>query len=266
MKRQTIILVVIGVILFIAGGGIAFVSVVHGNKNTPTTPATASSPQVVVATSNIPAGTTGQEMVSGGLVQIQSIPAKNYSATDLLNLSGLSSVAVTAAITKGQPITTAELVATTSAISLPTGMDAVTVTLGGVNALAGYLQPGGRVDVYATLTKTSENQAGATVPAGITLPCTELTMTDIEVLDVSQTTPALTGSKSAVASAAAAAASSGRTIPTNETLLLAVTPDQAQTITFFTANASLSVAQTQKGTVPPLEGICKGTGQYTVAP
>ena len=34
-------------------------------------------------------------------------------------------------------------------------MDGVTVTLTGTNALAGYLQPGGRVDVYANITKVS---------------------------------------------------------------------------------------------------------------
>jgi Flp pilus assembly protein CpaB len=264
VKRQTIILVAIGVILFVAGGAIAFVSVVHGNKTQTPPAAAASSTQVVVATAPIAAGTTGQQMISSNLVAVQSIPTKDYVSSDLASLSSLNSVAVTSAIAKGQAISTSELVPTTSAISIPTGMDAVTVTLGGVNALAGYLQPGSRVDVYATLSKSSQQQSGAWVPANLTLPCTELTMANIEVLDVSQTTPSLNGSKTGAA--AASAASAGRTIPTSETLLLAVTPNQAQTINYFTENASLSVAQTQKGTIPPVAGLCMGTGQYTVAP
>jgi Flp pilus assembly protein CpaB len=264
VKRQTVILVTIGVILFIAGGAIAFVSVANSNKTkTPTASTGAVSPQVVVATAAIPAGTTGQQMISSNLVAVQTIPAKNYVSSDLQSLTSLSNVSLNASIAKGQAISTTELVPTTSAISLPTGQDAVTVTVSGVNGLAGYLQPGSRVDVYATLSKSSQTQTGAWVPAGLTLPCTELTMTNIEVLDVSQTSPSLTGSKSATP---ATATSGGRTIPSSETLLLAVTPDQAQTVNYFTQNASLSVAQTQKGTVPPLEGICKGTGQYTVAP
>jgi Flp pilus assembly protein CpaB len=263
VKRQTLILVVIGVVLFVAGGALAFATVEKGNKNkAPTVASTVSTP-VVVATAAIPAGTTGQQMVSEGLVTLQSIPVKNYLATDLTSLTSLNDVQLTSSIAKGHSIETTQLAASTSAISVPAHMDAITVTLTGVDGLAGYLQPGSRVDVYANVTKASQTQTGAWVPSGLTLPCTELTMTNIEVLDVSSTTPALSQTGRTVSGVVSGA---GRTIPTTETILLAVTPAQSQTISFFTQNETVSVVQTQKDTSPPMIGQCNGTGQYSNFP
>ena len=62
MKKQTLILVLIGVILFVAGSAIAYASVQGAKKNTTSSPITQAPVNVsaVVAKSNIPAGTTGQ--------------------------------------------------------------------------------------------------------------------------------------------------------------------------------------------------------------
>jgi Flp pilus assembly protein CpaB len=251
-------LVVIAVVLFVAGGAIAFGSVISGSKNksSNTTVISATTTPVVVATAKIAAGTTGSEMVSQGLVQIQTISAKNYVAADLTSLASLNGVVLATSVAKGTAIQTTDVTASTSTISLPTGMDGITITVSGVDGLAGYLQQGDRVDVYANLTKVSQPQSGGWLPSGITLPCSELTMTNIEVLDVSSTSPAY----------AAKDGTTGRTIPGSQTLLLAVTPAQSQAINFFTQNETLSVVETQKDTLPPTIGVCKGTGQYTIAP
>jgi Flp pilus assembly protein CpaB len=266
VKRQTYILVVIGVVLFIAGGAIAAASVIAGNKNkTPGAQVAAvTSVPVVVATAPIPLGTTGQAMQAQGLVRLQAIPAKKYVSTDLTSLGSLTNVVTTSAIAKGQAIETQQLTPSTQAISLQPGFDAVTVTMTGVQALAGYLQPGSHVDVYADVTKASTTQTPVWVPVGITVPCTELTMADIEVLDVSSTSPSLSGSGKGAA--AVAGDSGGRTIPGSETLLLEVSPAQSQIINFMTENESLSVVETQKDTLPPAIGVCKGTGQYSILP
>ena len=118
VKRQTLILVVIGVILFIAGSAIAFASVKGASKKTGSgvnvAPVTTS---VVVAKANIPAGTTGQSMVSNNLVAIEPIPTKSYTPTDLGSLQGLSSEVLTAAVKKGHALSATELTASSSAIS-----------------------------------------------------------------------------------------------------------------------------------------------------
>lgn len=257
MKKQTLILVVIGVVLFIAGGAIAFGTVVTGTRNSSGGNAAAPvNTPVVVATADIPAGTTGQDMVSQGLVSIQQIPQKKYAASDLTSLQGLTDEVLTSSVAKGNAVRSTQVIPSTASISLPQGLNGVTVTLSGVEGLAGYLQPGSRVDVYANITKLSVGAAATNAQPNIALPCTELAMSNIEVLDVSQTVPAYSTHPSA----------SGRTVPSSVTLLLAVTPVQALTINFLSQNETLSVVQTQKGTLPPFAGRCIGTGQTTQAP
>lgn len=255
MKRQTLILVMIGVILFIAGSAIAYASVEGASKkagagSNAVAPATTS---VVVAKANIPAGTTGQSMVSNNLVAIEPIPTKTYLPADLGSLSGLSSEVLTQAITKGHAVSASELTASSSSISLPTGMDAVTVNLTGTNSLAGYLQPGARVDVYANITKVSTNSG---LTSTLPLPCTELSMANIQVLDVQDTVPSFVGHRSAT----------GRTIPTSLTLLLAMNPSQARNAEFLSQNETLSVVQTQQDANPPPLQQCIGTDQTSAAP
>jgi Flp pilus assembly protein CpaB len=258
-------LVVIGVVLFVAGGAIAAASVIAGNKNkTPTAQvAAATSVPVVVATAPIPLGTTGQAMQAQGLVKLEAIPAKKYVSSDLTSMGSLTNVVTTSAIAKGQAIEAQQLSPSTQAISLQPGFDAVTVTMTGVQALAGYLQPGSHVDIYANITKASQLQGGTWEPVGIEVPCTELAMVNIEVLDVSSTAPSLSGSGKG---AAAVAGDTGRTIPASETLLLQVTPEESHAISFMTENEGLSVVETQKDTLPPTVGVCKGTGQFSVLP
>ncbi len=255
MKKQTLILVAIGVLLFLAGSVIAFASVEGASKHAGTgvnsvVPTVTS---VVVAKGNIAAGTTGDSMVSNGLVAIEPIPAKDATATDLGSLSGLTNEVLTQSVKKGQAISSSQLTASTSAISVPNGLNAVTVTLTGTQGLAGYLQPGSRVDVYANITKVSTNSGpSATLP----LPCTELAMANIEVLDVQSTVPSFAGHKT----------NSGRTIPTSETILLAVDPGQARSIEFLSQNESISVVQTQQDANPPAANQCIGTDQTAGAP
>jgi Flp pilus assembly protein CpaB len=255
VKKQTLILVMIGVILFIAGSAIAYASVEGASKHASTGANVAApvSMSAVVAKTDIPAGTTGQAMLSSGMVALELIPSKSFSPTDLQSLAGLNEQVLTSAVAKGHAIGTTELTASTSSISLPTGQDGVTITVSGTNGLAGYLQPGSRIDVYANITKVSTASA---VTSTLPLPCTELAMANIQVLDVQSTVPAFAGHKTAA----------GRTIPASETLLLAVNSAQARSLEFLSQNESVSVVQTQKDTNPPPLQQCIGTDQTAAAP
>jgi Flp pilus assembly protein CpaB len=256
VKKQTLILVMIGVILFIAGSAIAYASVEGASKRGSGNVQAPVSTSAVVAKSNIPAGTTGQEMVSSGLVAIELIPTKSYSPTDLGSLSGLNDEVLSQSITKGHAISSTQLTASTSSISLPTGMNAVTVTLTGTDALAGYLQPGSRVDVYANIKSLSTAPNASASASTLPVPCTELAMADIQVLDVESTVPSYSSHPT----------SAGRTIPASETLLLAVSPSNARSLEFLSQNEAISVVQTQKDASPPPVGQCIGTDQTTSAP
>ncbi len=272
MKKQTLILVLIGVILFVAGSAIAYASV-QGAKKSSTSPTTQAPVNIsaVVAKSDIPAGTTGQQMISAKLVALELIPSKSYVATDLTSLQGLTDEVLSAPIQKGQAVSTTELIASTASISVPQGLDALTVTISGAENLAGYLQPGSKVDVYANITKVSTGGTGG-VSASIPIPCTELAMTNIEVLDVSSTSPSLgartkgSGSSSSSSSASASTAPAARSIPGSETLLLALTPGQARSLQFLSQNESIAVVQTQHDANAPAVGQCIGTDQIASAP
>jgi Flp pilus assembly protein CpaB len=261
VKKQTLILVLIGVILFVAGSAIAYASVQGAKKNT-TSPTTHAPVNVsaVVAKANIPAGTTGQAMEAQGLVGLELVSAKAYSPSDLTSLQGLSDEVLTAPVQKGNAIATTELTVSTQAISIPQGLDAMTVAISGAENLAGYLQPGGHVDVYANITKLSAGGTGTGVSASIPIPCTELAMTNIEVMDVSSTSPSLAATKGT------AGASTGRAVPGAETLLLALTPGQARSLEFLTQNEAISVVQPDQEVNPPTVGACIGTDQTTSAP
>jgi Flp pilus assembly protein CpaB len=254
VKKQTLILVVIGVILFIAGGAIAYASVESATKHSGNqTVVAGTTTSAVVAKQNIPGGTTGQAMVSQGLVALELVPTKSYSSADLQSLQALSDEVLTSPVQKGSAISSSELIASTSSISVPQGLDAMTVSISGAGNLAGYLQPGGHVDIYANITKLSTNSS---VTNTLPLPCTELAMANIQVLDVSATSPALSGSKG----------STGRTIPPGETLLVALTPSNARSLQFLSQNESISVVQTQHDANAPAVGQCIGTDQTTGAP
>jgi Flp pilus assembly protein CpaB len=254
VKKQTLILVVIGVILFIAGGAIAYSSVESATKNKGNqTVVAGTTTSAVVAKQNIPAGTTGQTMVSQGLVALATVPTKSYSPADLQSLQSLQDEVLKSPVQKGSAISSSELIASTSSISIPQGLNAMTVTISGAGDLAGYLSPGGHVDIYANITKASTgSQASATLP----VPCTELAVADVQVLDVSATSSALSGTKG----------STGRTIPPSETLLVAVSPTNARSLQFLSQNESISVVQTQQDANAPAVGQCIGTDQTTSHP
>ena len=251
MKRQTLILVVIGVVLFVAGGGIAFATVESSATHQSTSQQSPTVP-VVVATTFIPVGTTGEAMEAQGMVAVQSLPESKFALNDLTSLQALTDVALTKPVPKGAAVNASELRTSTSQISLPKGKDGVTISVSGVAGLAGYLQPGSEVDVYANISKLSSTASGAQLlPANVTLPCTELIMSGVEVLDVSSVVPALSQH----------ASSATRSVPTSITILLAVNPSQARTITFMSENETLSVTQTQPGTSSVPVGQCIGTAQ-----
>jgi Flp pilus assembly protein CpaB len=263
VKKQTLILVLIGVILFVAGSAIAYASV-QGAKKTTTSSSTQAPVNIsaVVAKSDIPAGTTGQAMISNKLVALELIPSKSYSPSDLTSVQTLNDEVLTAPVQKGQAVSTTDLTASTASISVPQGLDAMTVTIAGQENLAGYLQPGSRVDIYANITKVSTGGTGG-VSASIPIPCTELVMTNIDVMDVSSTSPSLSATKGSPASATP---STGRSVPGSETLLLAVTPGQARSLQFLSQNEAISVVQPDQEVNPPTVGQCIGTDQTTSAP
>ncbi len=267
MKKQTLILVLIGVILFVAGSAIAYASVQGAKKNSGSTSTQAPvSVSAVVAKANIPTGTTGQQMISENLVALESVPAKTYLATDLTSTAALTDEVLTAPVQKGQAVSSTELTASTAAISIPQNMDAMTVDISGAQNLAGYLQPGAHVDIYANITHLSSGGGVNPAATAIETPCTELAMANIQVLDVSSTSPTLANTKGTTGTTSTAGNTTPRSVPGSETILLALQPGQARTLEFLSQDESISVVQPQQAGQSPAVAQCIGTDQTTTAP
>ena len=163
MKRQTLILVVIGVILFIAGSAIAYASVKGASKHGAGT-------QCGRAGHHFGCGREGQHSSRdhGSVHDLEQSRRHRvdpdqvlFTPLDLGSLTGLTDEVLTQAVTKGHAIAATELKASTSSISVPTGLDAVTVTISGTNASPAIYSPA------PTLTSTqisprSPQRAGVT--------------------------------------------------------------------------------------------------------
>jgi len=91
-------------------------------------------------------------------------------------------------------------------------------------------------------------------------------MTNVEVMDVSSTSPSLGATKSSTGAASAASSTAGRSVPGAVTLLLALTPGQARTMEFLSQNEAISVVQPDQEVNPPPVGQCIGTDQTTTGP
>ena len=197
-------------------------------------------------------------MVSNWLVAIELIPTKSYSPTDLGSLAGLTNEVLTQSVTKGHAISSdrAQRPARPPSRCRP-GMDASDRHAERDGGLAGYLQPGSRVDVYANITKVS-TASSAAAELTLPLPCTELAMANIQVLDVQSTVP------SYASQAVVGAAAPSRPV---ETLLLARQPEPGQVRSSSSRRTRPSRSSRPRRTRrPPPLGQCIGTDQTTSAP
>ena len=162
-----------------------YASVQGAKKNTTSSSSVTQAPaniSAVVAKSAIPAGTTGQEMIANKLVALELIPSKSFSPSDLTSVQTLADEVLTAPRPKGAGREYDRAHRQHGRDLDSSGLDAMTVTISGAQDLAGYLQPGNQVDIYANITKVSTGSTGAS--AAIPIPCTELAMTNIDVMDV----------------------------------------------------------------------------------
>ena len=248
MKTKPNVLVVLGLAVFLVGSGFALLSMRH-HTSTSQSSAAGAGGEVVVAARDIPAGTSGAAMVEQQMVRLTGAPAHHYPDS-VVSVTALDNQVVSVPVKAGDTLRVGELAAA-STMPLPTGDQALTVTIGsGAAAVAGYLKPGDTVDVYATVSKLS---APSVLNAGV--PCTELVAANVPVLDVSTVVPGY----------AQQPTPTGRATPPNVTVLLAATSDQAPQLVFMTTNESLYLAKVPAGQPAPPLYQCVGTGQLVGA-
>lgn len=183
---------------------------------------------VVVARADIKAGSDGADLVTAGKVGIDQVPESEAPADALSTTSALSSAVVTKAVTKGESVTTEDVGPTTlraGSITIPKGKQAVAITVDTTAGGGGYAGPGDHVDVFAVVPPDA--------PGAPTSPLTKLLLSNIEVLDVSnEIAPRRQASTAATTEETTPTTVAPRSTEGQITLLLALTPAQAEQAIF----------------------------------
>ena len=133
---------------------------------------------VVVATSDIAAGTELSEAVADGAFESISVPADvavTGAITDLVELEGHTTAS---AIVAGEQIPTARLEGTVvgGTLGIPEGYEALTVSLEAPRAAGGAIRRNDHVTVYGTFKGLADNASGGSA--------TVVLVPNVEVLDV----------------------------------------------------------------------------------
>lgn len=154
---------------------------------------------VLVATQQIPAGTSAGQALTNGMLAKQTLPASSVPADAVRTLtSDLKSLVASSNIAPGELLLRPMLVtavASTSGIAIPSGMMAVTVAFCVPEAVARYVYPGSEVAVFDTYIKSGSGSAQWTCgskpipPTGKLGATTRLVLSRVKVLSVNEATP-----------------------------------------------------------------------------
>lgn len=230
--------------------------------------------RVLVATRRIPAGTTGAQIRSGGLVEQVTMPVASVPAGVLDSVGdALSALAVTADVQPSQLLLRGMFGAPTSVsggLSLPEGKLAVSIEATAAARVAGYVRPGSKVTVFDTFTM---QEGKGRIPAGDGLAnrhennhATRVLLPRVEVIAVGErgTAGAATSvpAGSAGGSAGGAGSGGGGTVKATATVLItvAVGQQEAERLVHASLTGTLSLGLLDDtATVEPGPGVDNNT-------
>lgn len=136
--------------------------------------------EVLVATSNVAAGTTAATASGDGAFELVEVPSSAAATGALANTDIIADQVALAPIFEGQQIL-AQMFGppgTNSTLSVPKGQIAISVQLGDPERVAGFVVPGSSVAIFATVPGTLD-AAGDT---------TRVLLDEVEVIGVGTTT------------------------------------------------------------------------------
>jgi pilus assembly protein CpaB len=148
---------------------------------------------VLVATQQVPAGTTAGTALSDGDIKAQRLPASSVP-TDAVRSIGpaISGLVLSANLPSGElllrPMLVTKTVAATG-LAIPSGKVALTIQMCLQKAVAGYVRPGSQIAVFNTFFKgpagsVTATCTGTTWQKGDSKLHTRLVLNDVQVLEV----------------------------------------------------------------------------------
>jgi len=148
---------------------------------------------VLVATQQVPAGTTAGAALSGGLLSSQKLPAKSVPPDAVRSITpALQGLVLSSDLPSGQlllrPILVTAVQAATG-LAIPPGKVAVTIQMCVQKAVAGYVRAGSQIAIFNTFYSAppgsvSASFSGTNWPKAVKSIHTRLVLNDVEVLAV----------------------------------------------------------------------------------
>jgi len=136
--------------------------------------------QVLVATVEIPTGTTGASLIGSSSVELRKVAVSSVAPGALTDLSAESALTTQSPIFAGEQLLAAQFGSSTalSALTIPNGKMAVSVQLGDPERVAGFVTAGSEVAVFVTIANTDPATAAKAPDA------TEILLPRVSVIGV----------------------------------------------------------------------------------
>jgi len=255
VRQRSNLIILFGIAFFLIGGAIVYL-VATDDEDEGGTVASPGEVTVFVAAQDIPANTTGADVIEQGLLGTEQVPAGSQPVGAITTAAGLDNQLFVVGVGEGEVITTSQLaVRSLSNVSVPEGYDGVAVTVPYTNGGAGYVAPGDTVNIYGQY-GTSDQAAGLTTAgteaATAAVPRSELILTNVLVLDVSAQDPLSTTAATTPDGQQAQQPTSvnRQTSQAPLTYLLALRPTDAERVMQVSQFAQLYFALTAEGAAP----------------
>lgn len=211
MRSRSNLLVLLGIAFFVVGGIIAYLITSDDDDGGS---GAAEQVKVVVATTDVSAGDLADDLIEENKLREVEIDAGQLVPGAIGSLAQLEGATFTQNFAENQQVTQVGVQLPNRTFEIPEGFDAVAVQLDFVPGVAGYVSPGDRINLYATIEGTRA----------------ELVLTNVEVLDVDVTIPPRRGAATDPAAGGTGTRASSEAV----TYLLALRPDDVEKAVFLT--------------------------------
>ncbi len=225
MTRR-ILTIIVAIVLAVIGTGAVLIYVKQADQRAL---AGQKAVSVLVATQQVPAGTTAAAALHAGYLQAQKLPAASVPA-DAVRWVGpaISGLVLSADLPSGQLLLRPMLVTAVEAatgLPIPAGKVALSVQMCLQKAVAGYIRPGSLIAVFNTFFKGKSGSvvvscAGTSWQNGATDIHTRLVLTDVEVLAVGQASAGTTGVTTTTTTSGGILTQGSSSSSSNSTILL----------------------------------------------
>ena len=227
MGKRSNLIVILGLAVFIVGAAATYLVVRNSDDGATTS---AGKVPVLVAAKPIPAGTTGTNVVTQGMIRTRTVEIDAKPATAVTDAAQLAGKTVTLGVPEGQILTLDQFqVAQTriGTLKIPDGKTALALQLANVPGIAGFAGAGDHIHIYGVIKPDSDPK----FPQG----AAHLIMQNTEILNVNGAT---------------LAAAQGQPGGTGLVYLLAVSPADAERLIFLSSFQQLYFSLVSKDAAP----------------